>query len=343
MTAPANNPTAALPDSAIDDEALEWFVHRMGSHADSDDQALLAWLAASPAHRRAYARWEEEWLALDAIQTEAIARSAQPAAQSSRRRTRRWVGAALTCCGMFAAVALWFRPETPQYTHHYATHIGEQVDIALPDGSAITLDADTSLDVSLFAGRRRVTLPEGQAVFHVRADATRPFEVIAGPARITVLGTRFAVRHTPGSSAYPGVHIAVESGHVQVAATTSRSWRTLWREAQSSPPVELLQGQQLTLSTTGSPGPVTPVDAASIAAWRRRQLSFDNITLQDALAEFARYGSVNAQIRDHNVASLKVTGTFDADNPQAFYRLIAKVLPVRIQQTTKGPLIEANS
>jgi transmembrane sensor len=51
----------------------------------------------------------------------------------------------------------------------------------------------------------------------VQADPDRPFDVLAGPLRITVLGTRFSVRYTADASVPGGVRVAVEEGRVKVA------------------------------------------------------------------------------------------------------------------------------
>lgn len=59
-------------------------------------------------------------------------------------------------------------------------------------------------------------MPEGQAVFSIKGDPSRPFDVLAGPLRITVVGTRSSVRFTPGIRGEEGVQVAVEEGRVRV-------------------------------------------------------------------------------------------------------------------------------
>jgi ferric-dicitrate binding protein FerR (iron transport regulator) len=84
----------------------------------------------------------------------------------------------------------------PLFSEHYATVRGQALQVRLPDGSQMLLDAASQAQVQLFRGRREVRLLEGQALFHASADAQRPFEVRAGHTLVTVLGTRFSVRHT---------------------------------------------------------------------------------------------------------------------------------------------------
>ncbi|SHI32119.1 FecR family protein [Pollutimonas bauzanensis] len=332
--------TAASPDSMLEDEALDWFVRRMGGHDEAVEEALLTWLAAAPAHRSAYARWEDEWAALDAVPAAARARLAAAPAASARWRPARRLTAALLAGCMALAVVLALAPGAPQYSRHYATQPGELSRVALPDGSELELDTGTTLDVALFAGRREVSLPQGQAMFSVQGDAARPFDVLAGPLRITVVGTRFAVRHTPGSPGYPGVHISVESGRVHVGPADPWSWLAFWREPATRRGVELRAGQQLTLDDAGRPGRITPVAPDNIAPWRARRISFEDLTIRQALAEFARYGHAPASAASEKVAALRVTGTFDADDPDTFYRLLPKVLPVQVRRTAAGTAIE---
>lgn len=210
----------------------------------------------------------------------------------------------------------------PVYLQTLATGPGQQSDVQLPDGSALRLDTRTQIGVSFWRQRREVVLPEGQAVFRVQGDAARPFDVVAGPVRITVVGTRFSVRHTPGLPGEEGVRIAVEEGRVRVARS----------DAPGAVLVELTAGQQVTSDAAGRLGPVAAVPAAGIAPWRDGRVSFDDTPLSQALAEFARYGTVNLVVRDPGVGALRLTGTFDPRRPDNFLRALPRTLPVELHE-----------
>jgi len=100
-----------------------------------------------------------------------------------------------------------------------AAHVDERyvgpATVRLPDGSRAELEplARVRYRVSFFRPPRAVEL-EGEARFLVRPDAMHPFEVHAGNATITAVGTIFTVRANPWE---PTVRVSVEEGTVIAA------------------------------------------------------------------------------------------------------------------------------
>jgi transmembrane sensor len=238
---------------------------------------------------------------------------------ASTRWAQGAVAAALVLGTVFGVMEVmgwspWQSP--PQFAQAFAAPPGQQTQVQLPDGSLLRLDTSTQLDVALYAQRREVRLAQGQAMFQVQGDAARPFDVLAGPVRITVVGTRFAVRYTPGMAGYDGVRVAVEEGRVQVAAP-------------GAAPVLLTAGQQVVTDATGTLGPVVAVPPSGIAPWRAHRVSFDDTPLAQALAELGRYGPTGITLQDPQLGALRLTGTFDPRHLDNFVRALPRVLPVR--------------
>lgn len=320
--------------SAIDQEAARWQL-RVEQGLDAGDQACLqAWLAAAPDHAAAFARHRalsEELGALPAEGVHALRaglprRPARQATDAARRawwgRTVRWVpqvGVAALVCAVVGAGWLghaWWQQQ-PVFTQSYATARGQALAVTLPDGSTLQLDTATRAEVTLYRDRREVALPEGQALFAVQKDAARPFDVVAGPVRITVVGTRFAVRHTAGDA---GVRIAVEEGRVRVAAP-----------ADADAGLLLAAGQAFVAGSDGEPGTVSAVARGGVAPWREGRVAFDDTPLAQALAEFERYGDTRLRITDPAVGALRLSGSFDVRNADSFARAIQRMLPVRLR------------
>ncbi len=350
-----NQPTT----TALDEQALDWFVRRGGGLTAAQERDFQTWLAAQPAHRAAYARWQGDWDTLDVLPADGVAllrrnlaieaaqaaeadkvaapaRAARQAPASHDRPNGRrawWRGwaafappAALATVllsvsgGSYLAWSHW--QQQPVYTQSFATLRGQQIDVQLPDGSRLRLDTATRADVTLYRHRREVRLPEGQAIFKVQGDAERPFDVVAGPVRVTVVGTKFSVRHTPGIPGDDGVRVAVEEGRVRVASTHT---------SQPTATVELTAGQQVSATSAGQLGAVSSLAGAGIAPWRDGRISFDNIPLAQALAEFERYGSTGLVADNPQVAALRLTGTFDPRRLDNFIRVLPQVLPVHLR------------
>lgn len=353
------------PLSELDAETLAWFTRTgRGPQADQDAD-LQAWLRVDPARRRAFARWQAEWQALDSLPLagveqlrkqlaadKAAASELAPAAlpsvtppshippKSSERR--RWMRGLSAMVPQAAAVVMmlsvsggaylgWdYWQQQPVYTQNFATQRGEQLDIQLPDGSHLRLDTATRIAVTLYRQRREVTLTEGQVVFQVQGDAARPFDVLAGPMQVTVVGTRFSVRHTAGISGDDGVRVAVEEGRVRVRRALPAG-KTARAAAGDGHAIELVAGQQVGADIAGELAPIAAVSAAGIAPWRDGRITFDNTPLAQALAEFERYGQTGLTVRDPAVAGLRLTGTFDPQRLGNFLLALPKVLPVRLR------------
>ncbi len=342
-----DTPSSRHEPGPAEREALAWFVRSRGGLSEREARELATWQAQDPAHAQALARWQDDWQRLDGLPAEGVhqlrAHLARDKAAAGRWLPARWSQAwngmhwagtaamaasvAVVAAGGLLAFHHW--QQQPVFEKHIATRTGEQVDVQLPDGSSLRLDTATAIDVALFRQRREVRLPEGQAVFRVQGDATRPFDVLAGPLRITVVGTRFSVRNTPGIPGEEGVRVAVEEGRVRVARADAAA-------SAQTPAVELVAGQQIASDATGQLGPVAAVPASGIAPWRESRVSFDNTPLAQALAEFGRYGPTRLAVRDPGVAALRLTGTFDPRRLDNFVRVLPQVLPVRLQPPQGG-------
>ncbi len=344
MTQPPDTPVQA---EGIDDEALTWFVRRRERLTLEDEHAFAAWLARSPAHRDAYAAWDTEWEALAVVPAHARSTlAAQAACQPARpvQRTRRlMLGGALaaSAAAVLAVRPMVSRDASPAAPQRHATAPGERRPVSLPDGSQIELDTATTLNIGLQGGLRRLALDRGQAWFDIRRDPSRPLDVVAGPAIVRVVGTQFTVRHLPGSQSGM-VEVAVAQGSVRVgAASAHQGW---WRWLPSAhADVALGAGQRVQVGADGRPGPVQPADLARVGLWREGRIALEDVTLADALAEFARHGHVVARLADARAAALRVSGVFDAARPAGFYRVLSQVLPVQVREDAQGFVIASTT
>ncbi|MCU0761611.1 MAG: FecR domain-containing protein [Hydrogenophaga sp.] len=240
----------------------------------------------------------------------------------------------------------------PVFEQAYTTERGQQLKATLPDaapqtaerdaalGSTLQLDTATQTQVRLYRDRREVHLQSGQAMFAVHSDPQRPFHVYAGALRITVVGTRFSVRHTGTGLDAGQTVVAVEEGRVRVEkrrtgandpddteASTNLAAST---GAPTDQPVELTAGQTVLADARGHIGPVASLAAHTIAPWRDGRLSFDQTPLAQAIAEFERYGRTGLVVRDPAVAALPVGGSYSLQQWQRFAETLPQVLPVRL-------------
>lgn len=344
------NPQPAPPSddddaSRLREDVLGWFIRRDrdGWNA-ADEAAFQAWLRADARHRSSYAQWQAHWHAMDAIPADAVAQlrsrlerdkavlaQGTPRSEGAGPSRRRVLAPALALAGVAAITAGtglvgWRQWQAqPVFTQAFRTERGQQTDVQLPDGSRMRLGTATRLEVNYYRRRREVRLLDGQAVFSVQADARRPFDVLAAATRATVVGTRFAVRHTPDIAADAGVHVLVEEGRVRVA-------RAAAAPGLDGGAVELAAGQQVASDAQGRLATVLPVPREGIAPWREHRVSFVDTPLGDALAELERYGNTGLVLRDPAVAALRLSGTFDPRDARTLRSVLPSALPVRLRE-----------
>lgn len=228
---------------------------------------------------------------------------------------------ALGCGGMLAGQA-W---HDARHAGRLLTGIGERQEHRLPDGSRVTLDADSELQCTLDPLRREVRLHRGSAYFDVPPSAAwwpRPFRVVAGTLRITALDTRFGVE-LGGTAGSAQVQVEVEQGRVAIEAPGQAP---LWLEAGHS-----LQRRP------GAPLRVQALPSRA-AGWRDGWIDFVHVPLGEVIARLSRYSVRPLQVAPE-AARLAVLGRVQVDTLPEWLRLLPRHLPVRIDETAAGALL----
>jgi transmembrane sensor len=290
--------------------AATWIARRERDDWSGDDQVQLdAWINASTDNRVAWLRVSAAW------QEAGRLRSLRSPTSSGKALHRTHVRAGVLAGGValaVAAIAAWYLLRVGPSYH---TEIGAIQAVSLTDGSKVTLDTNTRIQVAVTRTERRVDLEQGEAYFEVAKDLARPFVVIAGEKRIVAVGTQFSVRNERGE-----VRVIVTEGKVQVereAGDTKRRMMQLQAGsiARAGPDAVLVEEQ-----------PISELE--ELLSWRTGRLSFDDSPLADAVAELNRYNTHRIVIVDPAVAAIRVGGSFRATNVDAFVRLIASDFPI---------------
>lgn len=347
----------------LDIEAATWVARRRNGLSPDGEAELQAWLNADPRHAEAFEDMDATFGDVKQLPDDDMAALKAGLAQApeahpprfAEPRRRPWLlgwgqlfpqaaAAAIAVAMVGGGWMGWERwRQLPTFEQSFITQRGQQLNATLPDasadstvrGSTLQLDTATRLETRLYRDRREVRLVDGQAMFTVKSDAKRPFHVWAGALRITVVGTRFSVRHTQSGLGAGQTVVSVEEGRVRVAKAALAEGRD---EVLSAATVELAAGQMVVADDAGHIGPVASVPASSIAPWRNGRISFNQTPLAQAIAEFERYGRTGLVVRDPGVAALPVGGSYSLKQWQRFAETLPQVLPVRLVQ--RGELME---
>jgi len=294
-------------DSSLLAQAREWRVLLHSGRATAADHlAAKAWRERSPAHEQAAGEVDRLWALLGQVEQPANPRTLPP----PRRRSARW--AVPLASAALLLLALWLPQDAwLGWYADVATAPGEVRTVELEDGSILTLNGATALDWTLGDGRRTVRLYRGEVDLQVAKDASRPFIVEAGPARIRVTGTRFDVDYDGRD-----VVLAVTEGQVQASDAASQ-------------PLAVGANQQVHWRADRIQQ-VQPLDARQQLAWQRGKLVFRAQPLSEVFAALEHSQRQRVIFLDDSVRELKVTGVFAHDDPQAVLRAIESNLPVRL-------------
>lgn len=286
-----------------EDQAAEWLWRQAADWHEVDRAGFDAWLAQSAHHRAAYWRLKAAWGRAERIAALRPGTFRPASGAKSRGRVKPLLRfAALGCAAaavLVAAVYMW-----PASEETYATAVGGQAKITLADGSQVQLNTDSAIGVSMSARRRTVTLKRGEAFFNVVHDSSRPFSVLAEGHRITDLGTEFAVRTGGGR-----LEVTLLQGRARLEAAEPG----IQHHATDLVPGEIAVATANSLSVAN----VSPSRIKDALAWQQGKLVFSHVTLADAAVQFNRYNSTKVVIGP-DIASLKISGTFDAGSIDAF-------------------------
>lgn len=310
--------------------ASDWFARvRSGAMTVDEARALEGWLAADPGHRAALESVELMWAASQAIRSEPAVLAIREEALKARRPTWRALGGAIAAS--LAALVLAGSTLTPDAARHgprtFTTSAGQTSTITLPDGSKVTLDADTVLRAHETARRRDLELVKGRAFFRVAKDPSRPFVVAAGGKTVTAIGTAFDVSLAP-----EGVRVTLLEGKVKVDAPISvPATPAAPRRVQST---EMTAGSQLVAPDNGS-WRLAKVDAGEQVSWAAGQLVFAGKSLAQVADELNRRSDRKVVIVDPSVGRAVISGSFDSGDVEAFVQAVEGYGLARVENETR--------
>ena len=250
-------------------------------------------------------------------------------AKRTRLRMATWLTGLAAVLALAATVFVLANTGANPAPLTYATAVGEQRSVTLADGTVITLNTDTALDVAYGPRERHVSLIRGQALFEVE-KAKAPFIVEAGTSRTRALGTQFDIYAQPA-----GVAVTLLEGSVSVS--TSPEQKSLFGFGKATHPADpegrvLAPGDRLEIAGDGSQT-VSRVEPGAALQWRSGIVQFDDVTLADAVTELNRYSTTQIRVPNPDLAAERLSGTFPTGEPEAFVANIALFLPVRIERS----------
>jgi len=201
----------------------------------------------------------------------------------------------------------------------FETPRGKRATIELLDGTRVALAPQSRLLVASFDGLVRNVVLDGEAVFDVRHDATKPFLVHAHNGVIEDVGTRFGVRAYPRDTL---VRVIVATGAVALRPATD----------SSASSIVLGAGQMAALTARGVGTRVARVDAERALGWTRGCLSFRSAPLRDVAVDLGRWFDLDVSLADPRLGDRRLTIAMCDQDPTVVLGAVALPLGLRYER-----------
>jgi transmembrane sensor len=289
-------------------EAAAWVARLHSSDRTQDvETGFKRWLEEDPAHGAAFEIATEAWELGGSIPAHRFPRIAHPGRAPRSLFSTPRLALAAGICALGVGALVYFTQEKSAVT----TGVGEQRMLTLEDGSRIYLNTDTKLSVHFDRDRRLVRLAEGEALFDVAKNPSRPFIVDAGSSEVLAVGTEFVVRRDPHELA-----VTLVEGTVRITD-------------QEQEPKTLTAGQRLIFADNKAPTLDQP-QIENVTAWRRGEVVLDKTRLSDAAEEMNRYSRVKLVVDNPEAANIPLSGIFRAGDSARFAEAVAETYHLHI-------------
>jgi len=301
----------------IEARAAEWIGRRDQGLTAAEQAEFERWQAENELNRRALARLEATWTALERPrQTGTAALLALELAALRRRRRRIRTG------GVVALFLVGLGLVVPRLATRSATAVVLTSERrTLPDGSIVEFPSGTNFAVEFSDVVRRVVLKRGDAHFEVVKDVARPFQVTAGDVTVKAVGTAFALQYSGAA-----VDVLVTEGRVSVGARTERG------SAEQTAAL-VVAGHRVTIDDTRTTTPeimaITEAEIDERLAWRKPRVEFSGTPLVKVVSLLNQHNATRIVIADAALEATALSGVFRLNDTEAFVRILERGFSIR--------------
>ncbi|MGQ7934734.1 FecR domain-containing protein [Paraburkholderia sp. D1E] len=308
--------------------AVEWWMElQSGENTRALQLALTRWRAEHPDHERAWQHIcsvSSRFRGLAVAGTGSAGASSASAARAALTRTgttRRRASAKVRATLLFAGGATWIASEHVPWRAWSAdarTALGERRTLTLADGTRMTLNTDSAVDIRFSGAERRVRLIKGEIMIATGRSRgeRRPFIVETAQGSLQPLGTRFAVRQQSALC-----RLDVFEGAVRISPLDAPGLAPVVRAGQRA---------RFTRDEVSAIEPISENDAA----WTDGLIVASGMRLGDFVSELDRYRAGHLSC-DPSVAGLRLSGTYPLADTDRVLDAVVTTLPVEVVFITR--------
>jgi len=307
-------------ENSVDKHIL--FENFSGRSTPLRKQQIEDWLR-DPGNIECYYEWLDEWERTNSLFTPDTATtlnnitghqqtSPQPVPSTSRPKTLirfRLIAAAIATIALITAI---YALKNIFLYRSMSTAYGETRSIILPDGSLVSMNANTTVRYSRFGfgKNNRDVFLSGEADFTVTHSGSQPFTVNTDKdLKVRVLGTRFTV-YTRGEKAT----VVLREGKV---------------ELQYKEEKQLLQPGDLFTAHKGARANVRHVaNPENLSAWKDHEFLFEETSMSELAGMIKDNFGLSVHFDDQALSNRRISGSLHADTATELLDVIAQLLNI---------------
>ena len=329
--------------------AAKWVTKVDRGLSKDEERRLKDWMAESSENRDLFLRVAKQWDRFNELSRLA---DLFPEPVTHQRKRFRFLGYATAASVVIAVTAVFLIAGTglnapgdreptigAQTTAVYETAVGEQSTVALADGSRVTLNTNSRLDVRYSDFHRVLTLMRGEIHVDVAPDKDRPLTVFARDQMVQAVGTSFGVEIRDNKD----IEVVVTEGKVLVSVRPNSSAGSVRPQVPVLPPSTLTvaQGEEVRLggNTSTEIRGVSDEEIRVRLAWRDGDLVFRGEPLGEAMAEVGRYTTVEFVFLDNQLKEERIVGRFKAGDVEGLLAVLRENLSITYEKTTDGRIL----
>jgi len=317
-------------DFALDDSFQKWV---LGSDAETNE-FWVKWLKENPGKDEVISQARElvrlSGLTLDSVANESylnIWTSLRKEAnrELTRKRRNQYTRFAAVFTGVIVVAAyLLFNQKSP--ADEFKTAFAETREISLPDGTRVTLNANSMLRIEgdMANDKDRAVYLDGEAFFEVSKTKKKSSFVVntKNGLNVQVLGTVFNVNARSGKS----TEVFLQEGSVKLI----RKGETVFLK-----PGEMAEYKEEKLTVKF----VETEEEQKIMDWKAGNFVFNDTPLSDIIYDLKDEYGLDVVMTDSALSQKRITAKVSGRDVTVLLKVLSEVLNIKINQTGKQVVI----
>ena len=205
----------------------------------------------------------------------------------------------------------------------------------MSDGSEVTLNTNSHIEIDFSTEQRNVRLLEGEALFFVTHDINRPFLVFAHDGMVRAVGTKFSVRILEH-----GIDVIVSEGSVELStlspaqATSVQNRNNVQKTTKVANLGVITAGQSAKIENAKASVALRSAEEINAKhSWQNGNLTFAGEQLEYVVSEVGRYTNLKIIIDDPVLKNRNFGGVLKIGKTEQLFRVLEaqygiKAIPV---------------